>query len=69
MSFSVGAFALAGAAMAAGPIIIHLLHRRRFRTIDWAAMQFLRQAVRQSRRIMQLRDLLLMLLRLLRSLV
>jgi hypothetical protein len=63
MSFSVGAFALAGAAMAAGPIIIHLLHRRRFRTIDWAAMQFLRQAVRQSRRIMQLRDLLLMLLR------
>jgi hypothetical protein len=63
MSFSVGAFAVAGAAMAAGPVIIHLLHRRRFRTIDWAAMQFLRQAVRQSRRIMQLRDLLLMLLR------
>lgn len=63
MSFSVGAFALAGTVMAAAPVIIHLLHRRRFRTIDWAAMQFLRQAVRQSRRIMQLRDLLLMLLR------
>jgi hypothetical protein len=63
MSFSVAAFAVGGAVAAAGPIIIHLLHRRRFRTVDWAAMQFLRQAVRQSRRILHLRDLLLLILR------
>lgn len=63
MTFSVAAFAAAGAAAALGPIVIHLLHRRRFRTVDWAAMQFLRQAVRQSRRILHLRDILLLILR------
>lgn len=62
-SFSVAAFALAGVAAAAAPIIIHLMNRRRFRTVDWAAMQFLREAVRQSRRVLHLRDLLLLLLR------
>jgi len=56
-------FALAGLVAAAGPVIIHLLNRRRFRVVEWAAMEFLRQAVRRSRRILQLRDLLLLLLR------
>src|SRR5689334_18112622 len=63
MSFYSGMFALAGAAAAAGPVIIHLLNRRRFRTIDWAAMDFLREAVRRNRRILQLRDLILLALR------
>ena len=63
MSFSAGIFALAGLAAAAGPILVHLMNRRRFRTVDWAAMQFLREAVRQSRRVLHLRDLLLLLLR------
>jgi hypothetical protein len=63
VSFSVGIFALAGVAAAAGPILVHLMNRRRFRTIDWAAMQFLREAVRQSRRVLHLRDLLLLALR------
>lgn len=62
-SFSMGMFALAGVAAAAGPIIVHLMNRRRFRTIDWAAMQFLREAVRQSRRVLHVRDLILLLLR------
>lgn len=56
-------FAIAGLAAAAGPILIHLLNRQRFRVVEWAAMDFLRQAVRRSRRILRLRDLLLMLLR------
>ncbi len=63
MSFTYNWFAIAGLAAAAGPILIHLLNRRRYRVISWAAMDFLRQAVRRSRRIMQLRDLVLLLLR------
>jgi hypothetical protein len=62
-SFFAGAFALAGLAAAAGPVVIHLLHRRRFRRVEWAAMDFLREAMLRSRRILQLRDLLLLLLR------
>jgi len=56
-------FALAGLVAAAGPVIIHLLNRQRFRVVDWAAMEFLREAVFRSRRMIQLRDLLLMALR------
>jgi hypothetical protein len=46
-----------------GPILIHLLNRRRHRTVQWAAMNFLREAVRRNRRVMEIRDLLLLLLR------
>jgi hypothetical protein len=56
-------FAIAGAAAAAGPVIIHLLNRRRFRTVHWAAMDFLREAIRRNRRILELRDLLIFALR------
>ncbi|GAB6166579.1 hypothetical protein JCM19992_25790 [Thermostilla marina] len=56
-------FLAAGAVAAAGPIIIHLMHRRRYRVVEWAAMDFLLQATRRNRRIFELRDLLLMLLR------
>ena len=55
-SFFDGMFAVAGVAAAAGPVIIHLLNRRRFRTVHWAAMDFLREAMRRSRRILQIRD-------------
>ena len=34
-------FAVAGAACAAGPIVIHLLNRRRYDVVHWGAMQFL----------------------------
>lgn len=63
MNFSAWHFFWAGLACAAVPIIIHLLNRRRFKTVQWAAMDFLRQALQRNRRIMQLRDLLLLLLR------
>ena len=44
-------------------ILIHLLNRQRYRVVEWAAMDFLREAMRRSRRILRLRDLLLMALR------
>jgi len=62
-SLAVWPFAVAGLIAAAGPIIIHLLNRRRYRTVHWGAMEFLREAVQRNRRILQLRDLLLLLLR------
>lgn len=55
--------ALAGLAAAAGPILIHLLNRRIFRQVDWAAMEFLLEASRRSKAFLRLRDLLLMALR------
>jgi hypothetical protein len=61
--FFAGTFAIAGLVAAAGPIIIHLLNRRRFRVVEWAAMDFLRQAMQRSRRAVQLRDLLVLVLR------
>ena len=45
------------------PVIVHLLNRRRFHVVQWAAMDFLREALTRSRRMMELRDLLLLLLR------
>jgi hypothetical protein len=62
-SFGFTMFAVAGAIAAAGPIVIHLLNRRRFRVISWAAMDFLREAVKRNRRILKLRDILLLVLR------
>src|SRR4030042_1091718 len=56
-------FAVVGLVAAAGPILIHLLNRRRYRVVPWAAMDFLREAIFRNRRIMQLRDLLLLALR------
>lgn len=65
LQFSAGAFAIAGLIAATAPIIIHLLNRRRFRVLSWAAMDFLRQAVQRSTRVLQLRDLLLLITRVL----
>ena len=62
MSFLSGWF-LAGMVAVAAPTVIHLLNRTRRRTIYWAAMDFLRDAIRRNRRILQLRDLLLLALR------
>ncbi|MEC9096512.1 MAG: BatA domain-containing protein, partial [Planctomycetota bacterium] len=50
-------------AAVAGPTLIHLLNRRRYRTQQWAAMQFLREAVKRNRRAIQVRDLLLLAIR------
>ncbi|MCY3020288.1 MAG: BatA domain-containing protein [Planctomycetota bacterium] len=49
--------------LGAVPIIIHLLNRRRFRPVIWAAMEFLLQAIEKNARRLQLRDIILMLIR------
>ena len=52
-----------GLALAAIPIIIHLLFRRRFRRIDWAPMHYLKLSIQRNRRRVRLEQLLLLLLR------
>ncbi|MCC6231455.1 MAG: BatA domain-containing protein [Verrucomicrobiales bacterium] len=54
---------LALAAAVAIPVLIHLLNRRRFKRVTWAAMRFVRASVEKNRRRMELEDLLLLLLR------
>ena len=63
LKFLAGAFAIAGLIAASGPIIIHLLNRRRFKVVEWGAMHFLRQAMQRNRRVLNLRDLILLVLR------
>lgn len=45
---------------AAIPVIIHLLNRRRHKTLAWAAMQFLLKATRESRGKKKLRHILIL---------
>lgn len=52
-----------GAAVVSIPIIIHLLNRRRYRIVQWAAMRFLLAAQRQQSRRMRLEQLILLLVR------
>jgi hypothetical protein len=52
---------LAGAA--AVPVIIHLLNRRRYRIVEWAAMRFLLAARRQNIRRLRLEQWLLLAVR------
>ncbi len=54
---------LAGAALAAAPVIIHLLNRRKPRRIPWAAMAFLVAATAITRRRLRIEDILLMIVR------
>ena len=53
----------AGAALAAVPLVIHLLNRQRYRPTPWAAMRFVLAAHRRTRRRVQLENLLLLFLR------
>ncbi len=50
---------VAGAAVSI-PIVIHLLNRRRFKVVSWAAMRFLLAAQRKNSRRLQLEQLLLL---------
>src|SRR5438094_8395520 len=45
------------------PILIHLLNRRKFERVVWAAMRFLRVSVEQNQRRMRIEDLVLLALR------
>ncbi len=57
--------AASAAALAAVPILIHLLNRRRFRRVVWAAMGFLSAAHRRSARRVRIEQLILLGLRVL----
>jgi hypothetical protein len=54
---------LGGLALASLPIVIHLLHRRRFKTVDWAAMEWLLEAIRKRSRLLNLEQLILLAVR------
>ena len=62
MSF-LNSIMLAGLAAVAVPIIIHLLNRRKFKTVTWAAMKFVKLSVDQNQRRMRIEDLILLLIR------
>lgn len=47
-------------AAASVPVLIHLINRRRHKTLQWAAMQFLLKAARQSRGKKKLRHILIL---------
>lgn len=50
--------------LAAGiPVVIHFFFRSRYRTVEWAAMAFLRQSVEQTSRRLRFQELLLLILR------
>lgn len=53
----------AGFACVAIPILVHLLTRRRRRTVRWGAMRFLLEAYRKQKRRLQLEQLILLLMR------
>src|SRR3954463_10259165 len=50
VGFVTWGFVAAGLAAMAIPIIIHILNRRRFKTVTWAAMDFLLRAMKKNRR-------------------
>ena len=56
-------FMLFGITAVSVPIIIHLLNRRKFQKVVWAAMRFLKISVEQNQRRMKVEDLILLMLR------
>lgn len=56
---------LAGLALAALPVVIHLINQRRYQTVRWGAMMFLLAAHRMSQGFARLRQWLILLFRVL----
>ena len=63
------ALAIGGAILALGPIIIHIIFRRRFRTIDFAAMRFLFEILRRNKQRVRREELIIIALRVLACLL
>src|ERR1700722_11467709 len=53
-------YALAAAGV---PVVIHLLNRRKYREVPWAAMRFLLSAIRKNRRRLRVEQWLLLAIR------
>ncbi|MGF1578816.1 MAG: BatA domain-containing protein [Gemmataceae bacterium] len=62
MSF-LAPYMLLGTAAAAVPIVIHFFFRSRYKTVKWAAMDFLLTSIEQTSRRVKFQELLLLLLR------
>jgi len=62
MSF-LNPFMLFGAGAIAVPIIIHLLNRRRFQRVVWAAMRFVKVSTEKNQRRMLVEDMILLAIR------
>lgn len=52
-----------GLGLASAPIIIHLLSRRRYREMSWAAMQWLLAAIKQNARRIRIEQIILLAVR------
>jgi hypothetical protein len=63
LSWFLNPWMLLGGLAVASPILIHLLNKRRFKIVDWAAMDFLFAADKKNRRRVQLENFILLLLR------
>ena len=63
LSWFLNPWMLLGGLAVASPILIHLLNKRRFKIIEWAAMDFLFEADKKNRRRVQLENFILLLLR------
>src|SRR5271156_3823349 len=53
-------FFWAGMGLMGVPILIHFLNRRRFKTVPWAAMEFLLRAMKKNRRRLRFEQFLLL---------
>jgi len=62
-TFLFPALAMAGIALMAAPLLIHLINMMRHRRIKWAAMDFLLKSYKKNRNYVWLKQLLLLLMR------
>src|SRR6478672_7714157 len=58
--FAAPAFFVAGVLLVGVPILIHILNRRRYRVVQWAAMEYLLAAMRKNRRRLRFEQWLLL---------
>ncbi len=63
LSWFLNPWMLLGGLAVASPILIHLLNKRRFKIVDWAAMDFLFEADKKNRRRVELENFILLALR------
>jgi len=63
LSWFLNPWMLLGGLAVASPILIHLLNKRRFKIVDWAAMDFLFEADKKNRRRVQVENFILLALR------
>src|SRR5258708_31670636 len=63
VAFVTPGFFIAGASLAALPIVIHILNRWRYKIVPWAAMEYLLSAMKKNRRRLKFEQWLLLVTR------